>query len=387
MCGRFALELGAEELQEELRRMNLPPREFRRPEIVRRGYNLAPNTNQPILRQLSPQNGDSFPSEPCDPSDPASPPLVLEAAKWGLIPFWTKSPPNYAQGLKTINARDDSITSDRSMWHAMRDRKRCLVFCRGYFEWLKKGEGKMGKVPYFMKRKDGGLVAMAGLWDRVRYEGAEEYIHSFTIITTHSSPSLSFLHDRMPVILPPSQIETWLDPSRPWDKDLAALLKPNDEGLEWYTVRPDVGKVGNEGAELVKPVDEAKGSLMVFFGKGGKAGKEDKGVPSSRGGSKGVDVKNEEEKDENVLLGEKGENGLSENNAPLPVPVQVTPAKKRPVSSTPEPPSNSKKAKTEMTSLPTSAKKTPKRSSAKQKANEEKKAEGSMPITAFFGKK
>ncbi|GAO49844.1 DUF159-domain-containing protein [Saitoella complicata NRRL Y-17804] len=385
MCGRFALELGAEELQEELRRMNLPPREFRRPETVRRGYNLAPNTNQPILRQLSPQNGDTLSSDPSTSSTASSPPLVLEAAKWGLIPFWTKSPPNYAQGLKTINARDDSITSDRSMWHAMRDRKRCVVFCRGYFEWLKKGEGKMGKVPYFMKRKDGGLVAMAGLWDRVRYEGSEDYIHSFTIITTHSSPSLSFLHDRMPVILPPSEIESWLDPTRAWDKELATLLRPNDEGLEWYPVRPDVGKVGNEGVELIKPVDEAKGSLMGFFGKGGEVGKEVKGAPPS---DKDQHMKREvvkQERDEEILVGEKSNNGLSENNAPLPLP--VTPAKKRRVSSTPEPPSTSKKIKTEMTPVPSSAKMTPKRSSAKQKANEEKKAEGSMPITAFFRKK
>jgi putative SOS response-associated peptidase YedK len=95
----------------------------------------------------------------------------LQSMKWGLIPFWTKRQPDYGSMMRTINCRDDSLIEDSGMWTTMKRRKRCIVICQGFYEWLKKGPGGKEKVPHFVRRKDGGLMCFAGLWDCVSYEG------------------------------------------------------------------------------------------------------------------------------------------------------------------------------------------------------------------------
>jgi putative SOS response-associated peptidase YedK len=92
----------------------------------------------------------------------------LQAMKWGLIPSWTKRNPDYGSMLKTINCRDDSLLENRGLWNVVKRRKRCIVLCQGFYEWLKKGKDK---IPHFIKRKDGLLMCMAGLWDCAKYEG------------------------------------------------------------------------------------------------------------------------------------------------------------------------------------------------------------------------
>lgn len=100
----------------------------------------------------------------------------LHSMRWGLIPFWTKRNPDYGSIMRTINCRDDSLIEDRGLWTSMKRRKRCVVVCQGFYEWLKKGPGGKEKVPHFVKRKDGDLMYFAGLWDSVKYEGG--LIHS-----------------------------------------------------------------------------------------------------------------------------------------------------------------------------------------------------------------
>lgn len=101
------------------------------------------------------------------------PRYIIQPMKWGLIPFWTKRNPDYGSLMKTINCREDSLVEDRGMWTTMKRKKRCVVVCQGFYEWLRKGPGGKERVPYFVKRKDGGLMCFAGLWDCVRYEGRE----------------------------------------------------------------------------------------------------------------------------------------------------------------------------------------------------------------------
>ena len=93
----------------------------------------------------------------------------LQSMKWGLIPFWTKRNPDYGGLMKTINCRDDSLAQSGGMWTTMKARKRCIVIAQGFYEWLNKNGGK-DKIPHYIKRKDGQLMCMAGLWDMAQYE-------------------------------------------------------------------------------------------------------------------------------------------------------------------------------------------------------------------------
>jgi putative SOS response-associated peptidase YedK len=106
-----------------------------------------------------------------EPVDNAAIKYKLQSMKWGLIPFWTKRQPDYGSMMRTINCRDDSLAKESGMWTTMKRRKRCVVVCQGFYEWLKKGPGGKEKVPHFIRRKDGELMCFAGLWDCVSYEG------------------------------------------------------------------------------------------------------------------------------------------------------------------------------------------------------------------------
>jgi len=210
----------------------------------------------------------------------------------------------------------------------MKQRKRCIVVAEGFYEWLKKNGGK-DKIPHYTKRKDGELMCFAGLYDCVKYEGSEENLCTYTVITTDSNKQLSFLHDRMPVILEPGSdaMKAWLDPDRVgWDKELQSILKPFTGELECYPVDKSVGKVGNNNPNFVVPVDskENKKNIANFFGNQQKkassqsesSGMEKKGADKEEADGVTGSVKQEEGEEDRITS--KVED--PETNAPLPKP-------------------------------------------------------------------
>ncbi len=247
--------------------------------------------------------------------------------------------------MKTINARDDSLMENRGMWNTMKKSKRCIVVAQGFYEWLKKNGGKE-KVPHFVKRKDGQLMCFAGLWDCVQYEGlsyeydrlmscltlykgSEDKHYTYTIITTDSNKQLSFLHDRMPVILEngSDQVRTWLDPNRSeWSKELQALLKPFQGELDCYPVSKDVGKVGNNSPSFIVPVASAenKNNIANFFANvkkstKGEAGKRSMEEHQGNAGEKGNTVERIDGEQRATI-----EKSSTEDNAPLPGPLPAS---------------------------------------------------------------
>ncbi|OQN98559.1 hypothetical protein B0A48_15821 [Cryoendolithus antarcticus] len=329
MCGRYALHLRPSEVRERLAEhdMNMPADEAPDDDdpSLRHTYNFAPGNTGLIYRAVHSQpdsTQDSEPSPKRAKTTHSSPKkstgtkeatkYKLQGAKWGLIPFWTKRAPDYSSQLRTINCRDDSLSTSGGMWNTMKQRKRCVVVAEGFYEWYKNPSNPKDKTPHYTKRKDGQLMCFAGLYDVVRYEGTETDIWTYTVITTDSNKQLKFLHDRMPVILEPGSgdMADWLDPARVgWDKELQGMLKPFEGELECYAVDKGVGKVGNNSALFVVPVDSKANpkNIANFFG-GGKTRKEE--VKSEK------ELKQEpDEKCETVVDAEG-----TEDNAPLPKP-------------------------------------------------------------------
>lgn len=236
-------------------------------------------------------------------------------------------------------------------------------------------------MPHYVKRKDGKLMLLAGLWDCVEYESSEERLYTYTIITTSSNEQLRFLHDRMPVILDPGseEIKTWLDPERnEWSNELQSLLKPYKGELEVYPVSKEVGKVGNNSPTFVIPVasKENKANIANFFqSKGG--GGTGKVKPE-------VTVKKEDGEEEKKTV-EEVRKGADDGGMGTPSKQGV----KREVGS-PEledvPPAKKMVKEESVSPVKTrpkiSATKNPTRSPAKSKA---KAADGSQKITKFFG--
>ena len=75
---------------------------------------------------------------------------------------------------------------------------------------------------------------------------------TFTIITTYADELIGELHDRMPVILEPSDWPAWLGEV---DGDPATLLKPaGDDVMKVWPVSKMVSSPRNNGAELLQAV-------------------------------------------------------------------------------------------------------------------------------------
>ncbi|KAJ5217123.1 hypothetical protein N7468_010131 [Penicillium chermesinum] len=283
MCGRYALGLRLAYVRQRLTNRGMQVDDTPADDQVRETYNFAPGNFGVVYRAEIPGDDhqrradaneqDEARKETSKSTKDTNPQPIkykLQSMKWGLIPFWTKRQPDYGSLMRTINCRDDSLIEDRGMWTTMKRHKRCIVVCQGFYEWLKKGPGGKDRIPHYVKRKDGELMCFAGLWDCVSYEGSDEKLYTYTIITTSSNQYLKFLHDRMPVILDAGSdaMKTWLDPSRThWSKELQSLLKPYDGELECYQVSKEVGKVGNNSPDFIIPIDskDNKNNIANFF--------------------------------------------------------------------------------------------------------------------------
>lgn len=175
---------------------------------------------------------------------------------WGLVPIWAKSP---AMGNKMINARAEGIETKSAYRHAFKKR-RCIVPVDGFYEWHKV-PGQKVKQPYYISRPDGEPLAFAGLWEEWRGpdRSGDERLRSTTIITTTPNDLMATIHDRMPVILPPSAWDEWLDPDNAEVATLGKLLVPAPSQL--LSLRPvstEVNNVRNKGAHLIDPLPEGE---------------------------------------------------------------------------------------------------------------------------------
>ncbi len=256
MCGRYASSRRPEDLREEF---ELDTVEV--PEPLPPDYNVAP-TKQ-VYAVVERPARSTAPDEPDGPDAPAetSPERQLRAVRWGLVPFWAKDP---GIGSRLINARMETVHEKPAFRRAFATR-RCLLPADGYYEWYPTEQrtraGKPVKQPFFIRPADGGMLAMAGLYEIWRDPTRDEddpapFLWTCTVLTTSAEDSLGRIHDRMPLLVEPQRYDAWLDPAaaaRP--EDLADLLVPAAPGrLEAFPVSTLVNNVRHNGPELVEPL-------------------------------------------------------------------------------------------------------------------------------------
>ncbi len=179
----------------------------------------------------------------------------VEAFHWGLVPIWAKDP---KIGSKMINARAEGIET-KNAYRAAFKRRRCLIPADGFYEW-KKVPGQKKKQPFFIHRPDDEPIAFAGLWEV--WKGPDKDnpdphpLRSTTIITTTPNEPMAEIHDRMPVILPPSKWDEWLDPENADTETLGKLLVPAPpQIITMHPVSTEVNTVRNKGAQLITEID------------------------------------------------------------------------------------------------------------------------------------
>jgi putative SOS response-associated peptidase YedK len=181
----------------------------------------------------------------------------VDVLRWGFVPGWAK---DIKIGNRMINARAESVPASGAYKSAFK-RRRAILPADGFYEWNKLPGGKR-KQPYYLERRDGGPIALAGLWDEWRGPDRKgEPLRTVTIITTTPNETMAPIHDRMPVILPSSAWDTWLDPTNDDTEALARLLVPAPaELLVARPVTTAVNSTRNDGPELIS---EATGDQLV----------------------------------------------------------------------------------------------------------------------------
>jgi len=183
--------------------------------------------------------------------DPKTGKRVITTMKWGLVPFFSKTG---KMDYSTFNAKCEGVEKAASFREPFKSR-RCIVPADLYYEWRKLGPTpKDGKQPYAVARADGAPLLMAGLWDA--WKGNEGvWLLSFTVLTTAPLPDskMSELHHRIPVVLSPEAVPTWLGEE---PGDLEPLMSPcPDEWLKMWKVSARVGNVKNTDARLIEEVE------------------------------------------------------------------------------------------------------------------------------------
>ena len=95
--------------------------------------------------------------------------------------------------------------------------------------------------------------ALAGLWDEWRGDTDADPVRSATIITTTPNEVMATIHDRMPVILPPTSWDEWLDPAQRDLEAVGRLLVAAPGSLTvMHPVSSAVNDVRNDGPQLAE---------------------------------------------------------------------------------------------------------------------------------------
>jgi putative SOS response-associated peptidase YedK len=197
MCGRYYFDVDDEELKEVVQK-------------VQNNENMDFNT------------GEIYPTN-------VTPIITAEniiLAKWGF--------PNPKRKGYIINARVETLM-EKYMFKNLVNTKRCIVPASAYFEWKIISDNSKQKTKYII-RKPNSILYMAGLYNTFKnhnkqlslFDDDYEDTIQFTIITKEANPSVSFIHNRMPLIFSKEEMQAYLQ-----GKDLHELLYNNKIILEY----------------------------------------------------------------------------------------------------------------------------------------------------------
>ena len=220
MCGRFTLTADLQTVGQTFNASG--------PASLQTGprYNIAPT--QDVVAVM--QNGQR----------------QLEMLRWGLIPSWAKEE---SIGSRMINARAETLAEKASFKKLLHNR-RCAIVADGFYEWAQQ-PGTKSKTPMYITLENHAPFALAGLWDSWPTPSGQQ-LRTCTIITTEPNALMATIHNRMPVLLPPDALNSWLNPELQDEQDLSHLLAPYPSDL--MVARPVSRLVNNpkyDSAELI----------------------------------------------------------------------------------------------------------------------------------------
>tara|TARA_B100001250_G_scaffold78235_1_gene64205 strand:- start:279 stop:923 length:645 start_codon:yes stop_codon:yes gene_type:complete len=206
MCGRYYLEISKENMSFV---NNIDTFEYKT------NYNISPQSIVPAIINNE-----------------------LVNTIWGYFPGWLKEQDN---PRPLFNSRYESLLEKKTFTSAFRN-SRCLIPLSGWYEWRTENKSRQ---PYFFYNKNNIQILTAGLFWK-RSNGDIET----SIITREAVPPLDTIHNRSPLILNTSQIESWLS-----DKEVDSIYDDiknvNYEDILFHKVDTAVNNTKNKNASLI----------------------------------------------------------------------------------------------------------------------------------------
>lgn len=191
MCGRYYIDKESEEIEPIVEQMNRSPLADR---FVKAGLPLTafgeitPGSVAPVIASSKSREKAVFPMQ------------------WG---FSMKAMPGKSIPRDLINARTETasrLPTFREEWKS----HRCIIPASHYFEWEHHVNYRGQKITgqkYAIQPIGKTCTWLAGLY-RI-----QDSFPVFVILTREPSEQIRFIHDRMPLIMPDSMIEQWIDPT------------------------------------------------------------------------------------------------------------------------------------------------------------------------------
>ncbi len=152
-----------------------------------------------------------------------------ELAQFGLVPHWATDKQKF--GLKTYNARSETVAEKPSYHNAWKQRRFGLVLMESFYEpcW------ETGKaVRWRIKRADAAPMAAACIWERFIDTETGEILFSFSMLTIHANGHEIMQHFHKPedekrsiVVLDEADYQPWLHANHEQARSLLKVAPDN----------------------------------------------------------------------------------------------------------------------------------------------------------------
>ena len=216
MCGRFAADLDYANLAQGYGARQAPG-------LPKPSWNISPGSIIALVAQD--RHGQRH----------------LHPARWNLVPSWAESD---HLAYPTHNARVESALTKRTYADSARSR-RAIIPASGYYEWTPDHQ------PYYFQAPDGHTLNIAGLYSWWRSQPGQPWLLTATILTTQATAEAAQVHDRMPLLIPDENLDSWLDPGVDGRVVLPKAVEPGRHASEELIMHP-VAPLNGDGPELTE---------------------------------------------------------------------------------------------------------------------------------------
>lgn len=178
--------------------------------------------------------------EPDLPVITAEKPDAVQFFQWGFVPM-AYAPSIHGRPMNTLNARNDKIFTEKSIFRTSAESQRCLVLLDGFFDHHKKNGIA---YPHYIQLKSKEPFLVGGLWQTYVDKRDEVAIHTVTLVTGPANKEMAWVHNepayspdsRMIYIVDPKDDDTWLNGAM---EQAQSIIKPlPDNRLDYHPCQP-----------------------------------------------------------------------------------------------------------------------------------------------------